>query len=643
MERVAIGDLWQFKFPGNVNFSPEGEKVAFTLKTPREKENDYQSRIWIYEMDKDRSWPLTAGPKDGPFIWLDENTILFISQRTEKDKQEEKEKVETELYRIRIDGGEAELIDRVSLKITGLKKSKAGELIFSGQKEEEKKEEQGEVEVLEELPFWQNGQGLISGKRTHLFRYHLDLKKLEPLTSGSFQVTDFDVAQGRVIFTRQEFGEKLELTASVCLYDLEKGEVIQKTPGDELNVSFVRFIDENRAIFGATDMEAMGLGTNRELYGFDLVSGTYEQLTDMDKSLGVTLGTDVRLDGGNQFVAEKNSLFFLATEGSQVRLWKWDEGELEKVIDIPGGIDCFDISSGDICYVALRGTDLPELYLWREGEEKRLTAFNQDYMAEKTITAPEPFPVKTDDGREIQAWIIKPADFNPGGRYPLILEIHGGPKTIYGPVFFHEMQALAAAGWAVVFSNPRGSDGRGNEFADIRGGYGQRDYRDLMEVVDTALEKFPWLDENRLGVAGGSYGGFMTNWIIGHTDRFRAGVSQRSIANWVSMHGTTDIGFFFVPDQVGADPWSDVDKLWKHSPLAYADRVKTPTLFIHAEEDYRCWLVESLQMFTALKIRGVPAKTCIFKGENHELSRSGKPKNRIRRLEEMKKWFTEYL
>jgi len=643
MERVVTGDLWRFRFPGNVSFSPEGKMFAFTVKKAREEENDYQSRIWIYDLERGKYWPLTAGPKDGPFIWLDGKTIIFVGQREKNNDEKEKKKLETELYRIRVDGGEAELIDRVPMKITGLKKSGEGELIFSGQKEEEKKEEQGEVDVLEELPFWQNGQGLISGKRTHLFRYYLELKKLEPLTSGSYQVVDFDVKEGKVIFVRQEFADKLELTASVCLYDLKKGEVIKKTPGDELNVSFVRFLDEERAIFGATDMKAMGLGTNRELYGFDLISGNYEQLTEMDKSLGVTLGTDIRLDSGNHFLVEEGALYFLATEKSRVILWKWDDGDLEKVIDIPGGIDGFDISRGRICYVALRGTGLPEVYSWKEGEETKITSLNQDYLQEKEIIAPEPFPVKTDDGRELEAWIIKPPGFNPGEKYPVILEIHGGPKTIYGPVFFHEMQTLAAAGWAVVFSNPRGSDGRGNEFADIRGDYGNRDYKDLMEVVDTALEKFPWLDENRMGVAGGSYGGFMTNWIIGHTDKFKAAVSQRSISTWVSMYGTTDIGFFFVPDQIGVDPWQDVEKLWKHSPLAYANRVKTPTLFIHAEEDYRCWLVESLQMFTALKNRGVPTRACIFKGENHELSRSGKPKNRLRRLEEFKKWFEKYL
>jgi len=203
---------------------------------------------------------------------------------------------------------------------------------------------------------------------------------------------------------------------------------------------------------------------------------------------------------------------------------------------------------------------------------------------------------------------------------------------------------LAAAGYAVIFSNPRGSDGRGNEFADIRSAYGSRDYQDLMEVTDAALERFDFIDRDKLGVTGGSYGGYMTNWIIGQTDRFKAAVSHRSIANWISMFGTTDIGYYFVEDQYqGATPWSGMDKLWEGSPLKYADRVSTPTLFIHSEEDYRCWLTEGLQMFTALKYHGVESRLCLFKGENHELSRSGRPKSRIRRLKEMLDWFDKYL
>lgn len=264
-------------------------------------------------------------------------------------------------------------------------------------------------------------------------------------------------------------------------------------------------------------------------------------------------------------------------------------------------------------------------------------------MKNKTLSIPEKLTFKTDNEILIEGWVMKPVGFKQGETYPAILNIHGGPKTAYGEVFFHEMQYWANEGYVVFFCNPRGSDGRGNAFADIRGKYGTIDYEDIMNFTDLVLEKYHFIDRDRLGVTGGSYGGFMTNWIIGHTHRFKAAASQRSISNWISKFGTTDIGYYFVDDQIAATPWNNFEKLWEHSPMKYADNVVTPTLFIHSDEDFRCWLPEGIQMFTSLKYHGVESKLCIFKGENHELSRSGKPKNRIRRLEEITKWFDKYL
>jgi dipeptidyl aminopeptidase/acylaminoacyl peptidase len=214
---------------------------------------------------------------------------------------------------------------------------------------------------------------------------------------------------------------------------------------------------------------------------------------------------------------------------------------------------------------------------------------------------------------------------------------------VYGTVLFHEMQYWAQNGYAVVFCNPTGSDGGGNKFADIRGRYGETDYRDIMAFVDTALKSFDFLDEARMGVTGGSYGGFMTNWIIGHTDRFRCAVTQRSIANWISFSNMSDIGDFFGGDQVGSTCWKDIEQMWRQSPLKYADRVKTPTLVLHSDNDYRCPVAEGIQMFYALRQNGVPTRLCVFHGENHELSRSGKPKNRVRRLKEITCWMDKYL
>ena len=221
--------------------------------------------------------------------------------------------------------------------------------------------------------------------------------------------------------------------------------------------------------------------------------------------------------------------------------------------------------------------------------------------------------------------------------------IHGGPFAAFGTPYFHEMQYWAAQGYFVFFCNPRGGQGRGGDFGDLRGKYGTIDYDDLMLFTDKVLESYPMIDTKRVGVTGGSYGGFMTNWIIGHTDRFAAAASQRCIANWISFYLTTDIGPWFGQDQCQGNPWDDTEKLWWHSPLKYAMNVKTPTLFIHSDQDYRCWMSEVLQMFSSLKLNGVDSRICLFHGENHELSRGGKPQNRIRRIAEITAWMDQYL
>ena len=247
------------------------------------------------------------------------------------------------------------------------------------------------------------------------------------------------------------------------------------------------------------------------------------------------------------------------------------------------------------------------------------------------------------DGVDIDGFVMKPVGYEPGKRYPGILHIHGGPKMVFGPGFHHEMQLWAASGFFVCYCNPRGSCGKGNAFADLQGKYGEVDFRDLMEFTDEVLRRYPEIDADRMGVAGGSYGGFMTNWVIGHTDRFRCAVSQRSIANYVGDYLLSDIGYYYVPDQQLGTIWEHPERLWKASPLTYADRVKTPTLFIHADKDYRCTLANGLEMFAALKLHGVESKLCMFYGENHGLSREGKPSNRISRLSEILRWMDEHL
>lgn len=246
-------------------------------------------------------------------------------------------------------------------------------------------------------------------------------------------------------------------------------------------------------------------------------------------------------------------------------------------------------------------------------ETLAVTHFNDAMLRGKYVAQPDPLNLTAGD-HEVHGFILKPMDFEAGKKYPVIFDIHGGPKTVYGPVFYHEMQYWASRGYFVIFCNPTGSDGRG-AFMDIRGKYGTVDFDDLMAFCDAALAKYPEMDADNLFETGGSYGGFMTNWIIGHTDRFRACASQRSISNWTSFYGVSDIGPDFSEDQCGSTIWPDVEKFWWHSPMKYADKVKTPTLFLHSLEDYRCPVDQGYQMYSALIAHGVESRLVLFRGD----------------------------
>ncbi len=409
-------------------------------------------------------------------------------------------------------------------------------------------------------------------------------------------------------------------------------------------------VDSSRLVVDGNDTLRHGNRQNGDHYLYNVDTGERDLLDDsMVHSGNNTVGSDVKL--GNpyspQWVCDgAGHVYFVSTTDDSSHIYCEDLSAktITQVTHENGNLMEFCRKDGGFLTIAMRGNAGPELYaVDAQGNETCLTALNAALAEEYEVSTPETFTFTDREGNEIRGWVMKPIGFEAGKRYPTILQVHGGPKTVYGSVYFHEMQLMAASGYGVIFCNPWGSDRKGSTFADIRGKYGTIDYDEIMQFVDACLARNPWIDGDRLGVAGGSYGGFMSNWIIGHTDRFKAAASQRSIANWVSKSNTSDIGFIFNKDPTSTDAWEDVAAMWWHSPMKYADQVKTPTLFIHSDQDYRCWIGEGIQMFSALKYFHVESRICVFKGENHELSRSGLPKHRIRRLKEIMDWLDQHL
>lgn len=666
MKQIKLNDFINFKFISGLEYSHDGKHACFVVQTPNLAENDYDANLWLYQVEQNRSIQLTALNKERGFIWLEDNEhIVFQGLRNPRDKQLKEEGEDLSVfYKINIHGGEAQEFIRIPLAVTSLEQIDADNYLIlvtydsarpaldqlddrEKAKVLKERKENLAYEVLEEIPYWSNGRGFINGQRTRIYFYNVSSNTWTPLTDEQFDVSRVTLNQDhtQAVVIGMEFQGKKELQNSLYILDIARQEMRLLSKPENFRYYAAEFMSDQKLLCVGNAGKHYGLNENPNFYVVDLNTGSQSLLTPgFDYSIGSSVGSDSRLGGSSSIKKSGNYLYFTTTEGGNSQLNRINiKGEITKLTNTPGSVDGFAVHDEQVLLLRLFKDRLQEMYQLDNKQERQLTHFNDWFTNERTIINPEPISYQVNHQIEIDGWVLKPVGWDKNKQYPAIFNIHGGPKTVYGEVYYHEMQYWANQGYFVFFCNPRGSDGKGNEFSDIRGKYGTIDYQDLMGFVDTVLEYYPSIDQERLGVTGGSYGGFMTNWIIGHTNRFKAAVSQRSISNWVSMGYTTDIGYYFADDQIGATPWTDIGKIWESSPLKYADQVKTPTLFIHSDEDYRCWVVEGLQMFTALKYHGVEARLCMFKGENHELSRSGKPQARIRRLKEITEWFDRYL
>lgn len=656
---LTAEDLHRMHWISDPVISSSDGTIAYILKSVAEKHDGYRSHIRVIHPDG-TSIPFTTGEQDSSPAWSPDGSKLAFLRKKGDHRQ---------VWIIPAHGGEASSITDFKHGIGSFKWSPDGQSLLikatvSNEKDLKAVQDQSEKSplpeaiVIDRMKYKADGGGMWDGRRPHLSVFSLNTKESVQITSGEFDVSAFAWSPDGeyVTYTATPHANDypdpdLLLTDDLFVVN-RNGDHRRQLSTGKLTIGSITYTPDGQSILALADDLSCGFATLTRIYLFPIDGGDARIIHDeLDVQLGHSCVSDMRSSAGTAptFSSDGQSVYIQFSKDGNVSIGQFalDGSEHRTIVDGDREIYHFAVTpEGNFVIAAADMLHPGDLFTYNTTtrEEARLTNCNATLWDEIELSNPEMFQLNASDGWPIQGWIMKPIGFQDGSKVPAILEIHGGPQAMYGNTFMQEFQLLAAAGYAVFYTNPRGGHGYGQKHVNtVRGDYGGRDYQDLMDATDYVLSTYSYIDESRLGVTGGSYGGFMTNWIVGHTNRFQAAVTQRSISNWVSFYGVSDIGYYFTEDQIWGNPWNDLDKLWKHSPLAYVEQVDTPLLILHSEQDLRCPIEQGEQLFIALKRLGKEAQFIRFPGSDHNLSRSGHPHLRVNRLSHIVRWFQEHI
>ena len=659
---ISADDLYRFRLVTDCQISPDGRYIVFPVQRVDKKTEKKYTNLWVVSTDRGRPRQFTYGDQvDGQPRWSpDGGEIAFISNRGDEKQPQ--------IYVIPFHGGEARPLTRLKGEIGAFEWSPDGKrFVCQFRKKDRKAIEREENEGKKKLGivsrritrtfFKLDGYGFLPQERWHVWTIDARTGKATQLTGGEV----YDELEPRwspdgrsIVFVSNRCAAPDLAPDDVDFFVIPAGGGKERKIETPVGPKYSPAFSPDGARLAYLGKEGRGQWwKNVSLWVVPVDGGAAAVNLTEAFDLYVANATGNDLPGSLPMTPptwsqDGSRLYFqVSRHGNTLLKSVTMDGDLQTVIDDTGvvGTFNFDAAQSRLAYLHANMFELAQVWVMDlpAGRSRKLTRVNDSLLRARDLGEMEEVWFKGADGNDLQGWILKPPGFDSSKQYPSILEIHGGPRMQYGNLFMHEFYYLAAQGYVVYFCNPRGGQGYGEVHSKaIVNDWGAADYGDLMAWADLVQEK-PYIDPKRMGVTGGSYGGYMTNWIIGHTDRFGAAVTQGSVSNLLSMYGSSDFNWTFQVEFGDQPIWENMENFWRQSPIKYIGNVKTPTMVIHSENDMRCDMEQDEQVFVALKKLGVDTEMIRFPDEPHGLSRGGRTDRRVERLGCILGWFERYL
>ncbi len=620
-------DLGAIKHIRNLTLSPDGKTLAYCVAGANLEKDCYESFIFVTDTASGDERQLTNGGAEHMFFFYDEGTLAlpsFTPQATEYSALDIKTGDKRRLFTVPVSGAALKPL---------------GGTLFLVQHTVDISDpvphgacwNPDEFVVFQELPALTDGLGVVSRKRSALSLYDSATGEVLTITPRLFNVGGVYASDGMICYFGQEYDMLKPAATSVMLYDIAAGETREiARPGEPVSTVSICGGD----IYYCLDI---GIENHCRMYCVSAAGGETRLIRAFDRDLFYRGQCDAGWTG-RSFLSRGDDIYYTLACRDGTHLIRYSGGE-HTAFAVPGlHVAAVAANEHGVYAAALPPFGPMTLYTLRGGEMLPLGSRGADVMRAFALSRPRPVTVKMRDGAEVDGWVIPPPDAVPGQKYPGILAIHGGPRMYYTGCFDHDNQTLAAEGYYVFYCNYRGSSGRDTQFGEFDCGYGELE--DLLDFTDGVCRAYPDVDCGRLYITGISHGGYLTNWAITHTDRFKAAAPQCSVADFISQEITSDSSWY--SNRTFGDPWDDADKLWDRSPLKHIRGCRTPALLLQFENDFSVPQNQAVEMFAAMMKLGVEAKLILFRGDSHTFHLTGKPSHRVRRHEEIFAWFDRH-